>query len=169
MVGLCATSNIVRLDWLLDSAKHRRALPCKGYLILDDREAEEQYNFSMRKTIERGNEVRSQGKTLLEGFSVHLCVGVAGNKSKTNKTPPIKEFKLIISSTGASWISSLPDSGKGNNNEDFSNIIIVSSKIAREADKQLAVKRIAEAVARGARTLTTEDFFRGIMNQKFQF
>ena len=48
MVGLCNTGNIVSIDWLTESGKAKQALPVENYLILNDKEAEEKYDFEMR-------------------------------------------------------------------------------------------------------------------------
>jgi hypothetical protein len=65
MIGLCKTSNVVNLDWLLESAKDKEALPSKKFLLVDDGEAEANYDFRMRKTLMRAGSMRSSGKSPL--------------------------------------------------------------------------------------------------------
>ena len=49
MIGLCKTTNIVNLEWLVKSAKSRKVLPTNNFRLLSDKEAEKQYQFSMRE------------------------------------------------------------------------------------------------------------------------
>jgi hypothetical protein len=62
MIGICHTSNIVHLNWLVQSAKERAALPCKDFLLLKDKEFEEKHNFSMRRALRRGDTMRQNNK-----------------------------------------------------------------------------------------------------------
>jgi hypothetical protein len=163
MIGLCKTSNVVNLDWLLESAKDRKALPSKKFLLVDDGEAEANYDFHMRETLMRAGSMRSSGKSLLGRYSVFVCAGVAGNKSKNNRTPPIEEFRLILEAAGATWLSSLPS-----NTKSLSSTIVIMSKVAGEAKKQLSAKKVAETLKKGAISKTTEEMFHGIMTQKFE-
>jgi hypothetical protein len=166
MIGLCRTSNIVELEWLLQSAKDRKPLPSKKFLLVSDGVAETQYNFNMRETLMRAGKMRSNGKSLLGAYSIFVCTGVAGNKSKDNRTPPLEEFRLILEAAGATWISSLPNSTKSSSIS--SKVILLVSKVDREAKKQLSLKKVAEAVKKGAISKTTEEVFHGIMTQKFK-
>jgi hypothetical protein len=163
MVALCKTSNIVGLQWLLKSAKAKRALPSKAYLLLDDAGAEKQYRFSMRETLIQADGMRANGKALLTGYSVHVCSGVAGKDTKNNKTPRLGEFKLIVEAAGASWMSSLPEPSK--TGVDCSKIILISSKIAKEAKTQLSKNGAPDAIKHGATTISTEELFHRLMTQ----
>eukprot|EP00980_Cylindrotheca_fusiformis_P007831 scaffold1669_cov129-Cylindrotheca_fusiformis.AAC.42 len=163
MIGMCKTSNIVDLEWLLQSAKQRKVLPSKDFLLANDKQAETQYRFNMHTSLMRAGKIKCSGKTLLGGFSIYCCAGVTGNKKKGNKTPPQKEFILIVEAAGATWQDSLPKKG------DFSRIIVVVSKVNGEAKKQLTTKKVAEAVANGAVIKTTEEIFHGIMQQEIDF
>jgi hypothetical protein len=165
MIGLCRTTNIVSLDWLMKSAKARKVLPVNDFRLLDDKDAEAQYTFSMRETLLRSHEMRTSGKTLLGGFAVFVCPGVAGQKAKGNMTPPAKEFRLIIEAAGATWLSSVPSS-KTKGEDDFSSIVVVTSKLDDEAEKQLTNKRIAAVVEKCALVLTTEQLFHSMMTQQ---
>jgi hypothetical protein len=162
MIGLCRTSNIVHWDWLEKSAKARKALPSKNFLLVNDTEAEAQYNFNMRETLMRAGKMRSQGKSLLGGYSVFVCAGVAGNEAEGNRTPPVEDFRLILEAADAKWINSLTKSPGSKN------IILVVSKVTKESKKQLSVKKVAEAVKKGAVPKTTEEMFHGIMMQRFK-
>jgi hypothetical protein len=166
MIGLCRTSNIVDLEWLLQSAKDRKPLPSKKFLLVKDGVAETQYDFNMRETLVRAGKLRSNGKIVLGTYCVFVCTGVAGNQSKDNRTPPLKEFRLILEAAGATWISSLPNSTSSSSI--FSKVILIVSKVEREAKKQLSLKKVAEAVNKGAISQTTEELFHGIMTQKFK-
>lgn len=160
MIGLCKTCNIVDLTWLIHSAKERKSLPCKDYLLVNDEVAESQYNFNMRDTLMRAGKMRSNRQSLLGGYSVFVCAGVAGNKAKDNRTPPLNEFHLILEAAGAKWLSSLPRSN-------LSKVIVIVSKIDREAKTQLSVKTVAAAIKKGARRTSTEELFHCIMTQHF--
>ena len=109
--------------------------------------------------------MRSNGKALLTGYSVHVCSGVAGINTKNNKTPRIGELKLIVVAAGASWMSSLPEPRK--NGVDWSKIILISSKIAKEAKTQLSKNGSPEAIKHGAITISTEELFHRLMTQSF--
>ena len=85
--------------------------------------------------------MRSNGKSVLGTYSVFVCTGVAGNKSKGNRTPPLEEFRLILEAAGATWISSLPNSTKSSSI--FSKFILIVSKVDREAKKQLSLNKVA--------------------------
>lgn len=161
MIGLCKTNNIVGIEWLIQSSKQRKALPSTSFQLLHDSRAEKQYNFEMRESLRRAGKMRSSGDSLLGGFTVCCCPGVAGNKKRGNMTPPAKEFRLIVEAAGASWAPSL---GKLGN---FSNVIIVVSKLEGEAKKQLSTKKAIEALAKGATSKSTEQIFDSIMQQQF--
>ena len=166
MIGLCTTTNIVNLDWLTRSAKERKPLPASDFLLVDDEEAEKKMNFDMRETLMRAGRMRSDGRTLLDTYFIYLCAGVAGNKAKNNRTPPMDEFRLIIEAAGAKWIKNLPSTKK--NKLKAWKIIIILSKDKSESAKQMRVKSVAEAIKNGAICKTTEDLFHWIMTQKFE-
>jgi hypothetical protein len=161
MIGLCKTNNIVDLEWLVQSAKQRKVLPSKDFLLVNDEKAETQYKFKMHTSLMRAGKMRCNGKTLFGGYSVYCCSGVAGNKKKGNMTPPAKELRLILESAGATWQASLPKKG------DFIRIIILVSKVESEAKKQLSGKKVVEAMEKGALAKTTEKIFHSIMQQEF--
>jgi len=161
MIGLCKTSNIVDLEWLIQSSKQHKALPCTDFQLLHDSHAEAQYKFEMRESLRRAGRMRSTGDSLLGGFVVCCCPGVTGNKKKGNMTPPAKEFRLIVEAAGALWAQSLAKVG------DFSKLIIVVSKLEDEAARQLSTKKVDEALRKGAITKSTEDIFHSIMQQQF--
>jgi hypothetical protein len=163
MIGLCITSNIVSLDWLIHSAKEKRPLPTKDFLLVDNEDSEALYNFKMRETLMRAGRMRSDGKSLLGQYSIYMCAGVAGNKSANNRTPPLEEFRLIVEAAGASWVKTLPKTTSSR----LSSTIILVSKLKKEASRQLSTKKVAEAIKNGAICKTTEELFHGIMTQKF--
>ncbi|CAJ1934122.1 unnamed protein product [Cylindrotheca closterium] len=161
MIGLCKTNNIVDVEWLIQSFKHHKALPSTRFQLLQDSQAEAQYNFEMRKSLRRAGRMRTLGISLLDKYTLLACPGVLGNKKKGNMTPPTREFRLIIEAAGASWVPSLAKVGN------FSKLIIVVSKLEDEAKKQLATKKVAEALTKGAISKSTEEIFDSIMQQQF--
>lgn len=196
MIGLCKTTNIVNLEWLVKSAKSRKVLPANNFRLLSDKEAEKQYHFSMRElhhvfylfcpspwialinaqtavillfipieeTLGRAEMMRKNSQSLLGGYFVHVCSGVAGNKQKGNMTPPSKEFRLIVEAAGGKWLASVPDAKK--KGFDCTKMILVVSKIEKDATKSLATKRAAEAKRNGAIIMTTEQLFASMMTQQ---
>lgn len=161
MIGLCKTNNIVDVEWLIQSFNEREALPSTTFQLLHDLHAEAHYNFEMRESLRRAGRMRSAGESLLGGYTVLCCPGVAGNKKKGNMTPPAKEFQLIVEAAGASWAPSLAKV------VNFSQLIVVVSKLEVEAKKQLATKKVREALAKGAISKSTEEIFDSIMQQQF--
>ena len=69
---------------------------------------------------------------------------------------------MICEAAGASWQAAVP-SKKG---VDFSKLLLITGKEAKEVKKQLSSKRVAEAIKNGAMTLTTEQLFAGMMTQQ---
>ena len=163
MIGLCRTGNIVDLNWLLQSAKEKRALPADEFLLVNDKESESLYGYNMGQSLTRANEMRSDGRTLLGQYSVYVCSGVAGNKSKQNKTPPLEEFRLIVEAAGADFIRTLPSKPT---KENCNNILIIVSKLETESKRQLGTKKVAAVLNKGGMSMTTEKLFHGIMTQK---
>lgn len=158
MIALCKTSNVVSMKWLDDSAKKRTALAARDYLVLNDKDAECKYNFSMRETLRNGNQLRKEGKTLLDGSPVFVCKGVAGNKA-----PKEKELKLIIDAAGGRWVSSSSQLKK----EDVSeNVIIIASDPPSKG--QLSNKDVAKAIKNGATESTTSWLFNSLLCQEMQ-
>lgn len=154
MIGMCRTPNIVTLMWLEQSSNHGKPLPADTFLVLDDVKAENQYNFSMIKTIDRVKSNLKEGKYLLEEWSVYTCKGVAGNKA-----PPEVELKLIVEAAGGKWISSL--SGKG---MDPKKTIIITSD--PEQKKQVNSKDIIAILKKGATKKTSTWLFDAMMTQQ---
>ena len=73
------------MEWLEQSAKEQRVLDTDDFLLLDNREAEKRYNFSMNETIRNGILARRKRGGVLGGWSVYICSGVAGNKAPNMK------------------------------------------------------------------------------------
>jgi hypothetical protein len=101
MICICTSPNIVKLEWLEQSAKEQRILDTTPYLLIDDKEAEKRYSFKMKETIQNGIEVRRKGG-VLGGLYVYICAGVAGNQA-----PSMKELNLIIKAAGGKVLRSL--------------------------------------------------------------
>jgi hypothetical protein len=154
MIGICRTSNIVHMKWLTTSAKKRKAQPCRSFLLVNDTKAEEAYGFNMSDTISRGAEMRREGKTLLNGMSVFICKGVAGNKA-----PPENELKLIVEAAGGTWVT-VPVLEKLKASE---GIIVTSNPAPKQ---QLSTKEVAKAIKNGMQHRTTSWLFDCIMKQE---
>lgn len=148
---------MVNIKWLKDSAKKRKALPTREYLVLNDVEAERKYGFNMRNTLQNGDDLRREGQTILNGCQVFVCKGVAGNKA-----PPEHELKLIIDAAGGKWIRTLPALKK----LDVDNAIIITSD---PPDKgQLSTKNVAKAIEYGILHYTTSWLFNCLLRQERQ-
>jgi hypothetical protein len=102
MVCICKSPNIIKLEWLEQSAKEQRVLDTAPYLLVGDKEAEKHYSFSMKETIQNGIQVRETTGGVLGGLYVYICSGVAGNDA-----PSTKELNLIIEAAGGKVLSSL--------------------------------------------------------------
>lgn len=163
MIAMCRTPNILHLGWLEKSAERGELVATKPFILRHEADAEKQYQFKMRAAIESGNALRKQGISLLSGFQVFLCSGVAGNKTKGNRTPPEKEFRLILESAGAQVLKTLPTRGK-----DLSNIIVIVSKVEKEQRKQTGTKKVSDCLSKGAVSRTTDEIFQAIMRQEFE-
>jgi hypothetical protein len=155
MIALsCKTKNIVRLQWLIESHAANELLPCEDFLALD-KVAEKKYSFSMKKTLSIiGSRIDNDAPRLLEGWSVFVCKGVAGNRA-----PDAKELRLMVEAAGGSWLSSFTKKGP-----DFSKILIITSD--PEESKQVSVKAVSEALENGAAKRTTSWLFDTLMKQE---
>lgn len=85
MICMCRTENILGMGWLEASAKEQKILSTDNFLLLNDREAEKRYGFSMKETISLGILARRKKGGVLGGWSVYVCSGVAGNKAPNMK------------------------------------------------------------------------------------
>lgn len=157
MIALCSTSNVVSMKWLNDSAKKRKALSTRGYLVLHDKEAENIYSFSMRETLRNGDRLRKQGKTLLDGRRVFVCKGVAGNKA-----PKEIELKMIINAAGGRWVSSL---SQLNGVASETAIIITSDPPPKS---QLSNKEVVKAINNGISHFSTSWLFNSLLCQELK-
>ena len=153
MIGICRTPNIVRLEWLEMSAKAGKPLPCDKFLILGDKQAEKQYQFTMRRTLKKVRSNFGSESFLLNGWKVHICGGVAGNKA-----PPEKELKLIVEAAGGSWTPSLSKIRK-----ETARLLVITSD--PEVKKQVSASEVAVALRNGAQKRTTSWLFHAIMTQ----
>ena len=154
MIALsCKTKNIVRLQWLIESHAANELLPCEDFLALD-KVAEKKYSFSMKKTLSIiGSRIDSDTPRLLEGWSVFVCKGVAGNQA-----PDAKELRLMVEAAGGSWLSSVTKKGL-----DFSKLLIITSD--PEESKQVSMKTVSGALENGAAKRTTSWLFDTLMKQ----
>jgi hypothetical protein len=104
MIAHCRTAHIVSLDWLIASASEGKALECTDFLIMNNdklrKEAEKRYVFSFLKSMNNRTRRLKDGVHLLDGWSVYVCRGVAGNNA-----PSEEEFRLLVEAAGASWLT----------------------------------------------------------------
>jgi hypothetical protein len=152
MISMCRTTNIVTLDWLVQSAKKGVVLPCGDFRV-QDKQAEKVHNFSMGRSLQNLDRHLRKGVLLLSGWAVFVCPGVAGIK----KAPPTSDFRLIVEAAGAIWLPSLvvPDL-------DMANVVVVTSDHETKAQQ----KTTAAAVNKGASKRTKTWLFEAMMRQE---
>jgi len=162
MIGICRTSNILSLEWLIKSAKVREALACNDFLLLKDKKAERMYDFKMREALQRGDALRRNDEFLLSGYFVYVCNGVAGNKA-----PPEKELELIVDAAGGKWLSSIaPRVMKG---LDASKLLIISpEKPTKKKAKLSETKDVDKAIKLGAQDHPPSWLFQCIIRQRLE-
>jgi hypothetical protein len=153
MICVCITPNILSIDWLEQSAKEQCVLETDDFLLLNDKEAEKTYNFSMKATIENGKTARMASGGVLGGWSVYICRGVAGKNA-----PSSKEFALLIEAAGATMLRNLNDVPTPDKT-----IVITSDPIT---DDQRLEEGVEGATRRGAELLTTTWLFHTIITQQ---
>ena len=159
MIGVCRTSKIVDMNWLVKSAKARQALPCKEFLLLNDKEAEKKYDFVMQEALLRGDELRRNDKFLLTGYWVYVCNGVAGDKA-----PPEKELQLIVDAAGGKWLSSV--STRVIKDLDASKILVITQeKPAKKKSKSAEARDVDKAINIGAHANPPSWLFQCIIRQ----
>jgi len=156
MIAINKTPNIVTLDWLTESAKTGKVLPCDDFLILDDKKAEEKYGFNMATTVDR-IKCNLENKTpLLDGKKVYVCDGVAGDKA-----PPMDELKLIVEAAGGKFVSSLRSI-----NDDADFLIVITSADAKDMQQQTKKRAVQWVLKKGgASQKTTSWLFQSVMAQ----
>jgi len=153
VICLCKTSNILSIEWLEQSAKQQRVLDTNDFLLLDDREAEKRYNFSMKDTLENGRKARLDSGGILGSWYVYICGGVFGNQA-----PSAKELHLVVEATGATLLSDLKKIS-----DPLKTIAITSDP---STQSQLKEQRVARLEGLGAKILTTSWLFHTIITQK---
>ena len=149
-------SKFLNIRWLEESFRQQQILDTKGFLHLDDTEAEKRYSFSMRETIRHGINVRHERGGVLGGRWIYICRGVAGNQA-----PSTKELHLIIEAAGGTVLRSLSSS----HSYDPLNTIIITSD--PRTHSQLNENGIEQQIANGAKTCTTSWLFHTIITQRF--
>ena len=133
-------------------------LDTEDFLLLNDKEAETTYNFSMIETLESGRKARLERGGVLGGWYIYICKGVAGNNA-----PSSEELNLVVEATGATLWHSLAES------EDWpadltKTIIIMSDPSAAAQRSEKGVKLVSKL---GAKVLSTADLFHTIITQQF--
>ena len=155
MICMCKVPNILSIEWLEQSSSERTILDANDFLLLDDKEAEERYNFSMKESLRNGILARRERGGVLGGWSVYICSGVAGNEA-----PSLKELHLIIKAAGGQVLESLTKSTI----LDPTMIIVLTSNPSTES--QLSEYGVERVVRLGAKTLTTSWLFHTIITQQ---
>lgn len=158
MIAMNRTPNIVTLDWLVESAKAKKALPCDKFLILNDKEAENRYGFSMREALRRTRKNVREGSPVFGGIAIFVCDGVAGRQA-----PSKKELKLIVEAAGGKW---LPKVDKWQPKDGSRALVVVTSSDSKHAKKQTKSKHVARVLSLGAEEKTTAWLFDSMMAQK---
>ncbi|KAL3802984.1 hypothetical protein HJC23_011607 [Cyclotella cryptica] len=149
-------SKILNIKWLEESCTQQQLLDTKDFLHVDDAEAEKRYSFSMRETIQNGNNVRRARGGVLGGRWIYICKGVAGNLA-----PSTKELHLIIEAAGGAVLRSLSSSLS----YDPAHMIIITSD--PRTHSQLNENGIEQHIANGAKMRTTSWLFHTIITQRF--
>ena len=160
MICICKTSLILSIRWLEQSAKVQRVLDTDDFLVLDDKEAEKTYNFSMIETLESGKKARLKRNGVLGGWYVYIGKGVAGNNA-----PSSEEMNLVVEATGATLLHSLEESEDGPA-DPMKTIIIMSDPSTAAQRSEKGVKRVLKL---GAKVLSTADLFHTIITQQLPF
>uniref|UniRef100_A0A7S2NXA5 BRCT domain-containing protein n=1 Tax=Leptocylindrus danicus TaxID=163516 RepID=A0A7S2NXA5_9STRA len=154
MIGLCSTSNILHLDWLITSYKQKRFCESRQFLLLHDQTAESNYSFSMKETLRNGEERRSEGG-LFTGRSIYFAKNVAGNKA-----PKAEELRMIIDAAGGKVVDSLsPDK------DYYPNVFVITSDPLFHPDL-VAAQEAEEYVSEVADVFPTSWLFDVIIHQK---
>mmetsp|Transcript_8015 Transcript_8015/g.11591 ORF Transcript_8015/g.11591 Transcript_8015/m.11591 type:complete len:1660 (+) Transcript_8015:110-5089(+) len=149
MIALCVTSNIVTIDWLLNSHRSNQILQSSQYLCLKDKRAEKRYNFSMKRTLYNGTSNRENGG-LLNGWTVVVAKGVAGIRA-----PPKNELELILQATGATVVD--PD--------EIMSVKMKNQSLVITSDPP-TLEQITFVNKTGLRTATSSWLFDCVMHQK---
>jgi hypothetical protein len=151
MIAMCRTTNIVTIDWLVQSAKKGVVLPCVDFRVQDHR-AEQAHNFSMSRSLQNLDRHLRKGVLLLSGWSVFVCPGVAGKKA-----PPTNDFRLLVEAAGAIWLASIsmPDLN-------MTKVVVITSDPEMKAQQ----KTTATAVNKGASKRTKTWLFDAMMRQE---
>ena len=157
MIALCKTSNIISIKWLDDSARKRKALSTRDYLVLDDIEAERKYHFNMRRTLQNGDSLRQRGETIFNGRHIFVCKGVAGSRA-----PPEDELRLIVDAAGGKWIEGASNLKSFRAKEA---LIITSDPPVKG---QLTTKDVSNAIREGMRHYSTSWLFNCLLCQQLK-
>lgn len=158
MISLCTTSNILKIEWLVESAKAQQILDTDAFLLLDDVVAEKKYGFSMKETIQSGVLARKNIGGVLGGRCVYiyqdavetLCRGVARNKDTI-----LKELHLIIKAAGGSVMELLP-----NLSSNHHNTVLLTDQTESSVSTDGMV---------GAKIMTSSEFLRMMITQNPYF
>ena len=88
---------LLHLDWLVSCGTTGKFVsPTKKHMLLNDKKAEEEFDFCMKDSMERWVFRDKRGEKLLTGWFVYVCK----NLFSDTKVPDSNTFELIISSAG---------------------------------------------------------------------
>jgi hypothetical protein len=148
MICLCKSPNILKLEWLEQSAREQTILDTTPYLLIDDKEAEKRYSFSMKATLQNGIKSREKGG-VLQGWSVYICQNVAGNHA-----PSAKELKLIIEAAGGKVVDRIFHPDK--------TIVVTSAPSTPSQRKEPGVQNVSKS---GGKIVSTSWLFDVMITQ----
>jgi serine/threonine protein kinase len=154
MICICRVAQILSIEWLEQSSKLQCVLDTDDFLLLNDREAEKRYDFSMKTTLRNGILARKRRGGVLGGWSVYICSGVAGNRA-----PSLKEIHLIIEAGGGQVLKCLVNTDAF----DPPKTIVLTSDPSTKS--QFGERGVAKAVRFGAKVMSTSLLFHTIITQ----
>ena len=96
MIAMNVTQDILRYDWLIESDKKGKPVPCQDYIV------EDSAAFCFSVSIPRATAFRKKHVAVLTGWSIAVCKGVAGKKA-----PALDELECMVKTAGAEWLGEL--------------------------------------------------------------
>ena len=152
MIALCKTGNVVSMDWLVQSFRSKKVLPCGRYLAHQTRVMITQQDFAMKKTLHNGFQRRKEGG-LLAGWQVVFCNGV----SAIADVPTMDELKLMVRAAGGTV------QDKATVKENARRVVVISSDPPKPSQLSADILRISHA---GGGMFTINWLLDCYMNQK---
>jgi hypothetical protein len=170
MIAVARGCDIVHINFYKHSINNNEFLGEENYVLWNMTDAkvkselhafEKKYGFKLKESIKRARQLRVENRLLLSGIKAYICPGVAGKNDTNNRTPIASEFRAILEGAGATVIKMLPESF-----EKITRIIIITSKVEKEAAKQRKASLVKRALEeREVVALTTTEIFDAITSQ----